>query len=101
MLEKSCSRSQGHPVPGVRSAAMISMRRAMSREGVMRAPDRRISRRGRRSTDYHALARRRDGRFTAGAGHAASDTFNSHKTYYGTFIGEVTLDMGSVTSPIY
>ena len=28
-----CSRSQGQPLPGVRSAAMISISRAMSREG--------------------------------------------------------------------
>src|SRR6188508_1823788 len=33
MLEKFCSRSQGQPVSGVRSAAMISNSRAMSREG--------------------------------------------------------------------
>src|SRR5579883_2524254 len=35
MVEKSCSRSHGHPEPGVRKAAMISSRRSMSREGVM------------------------------------------------------------------
>src|SRR6202790_4424114 len=35
MVAKSCSRSQGHPVPGVRSIAMISSRREISREGVM------------------------------------------------------------------
>ena len=29
-----CSRSQGQPVPGVRSAAMISSNREMSEEGV-------------------------------------------------------------------
>src|SRR5437016_6027592 len=33
MLAKSCCRSHGQPVPGVRSAAMISIRRPMSREG--------------------------------------------------------------------
>src|SRR5882762_5489843 len=33
MVAKFCSRSQGQPVPGVRSAAMISSRREMSREG--------------------------------------------------------------------
>ena len=33
MVRKVCSRSQGQPVPGVRSAAMISISRAMSREG--------------------------------------------------------------------
>src|SRR5208282_5148426 len=35
MVEKSCSRSHGQPLPGVRSAAMISMRRAISEEGFM------------------------------------------------------------------
>ncbi len=34
MEAKSCFRSQGQPVSGVRSAAMISRRREMSREGV-------------------------------------------------------------------
>ena len=33
MVWKVCSRSQGQPLPGVRSAAMISISRAMSREG--------------------------------------------------------------------
>ena len=33
MVAKLCARSQGQPEPGVRSAAMISIRRAMSREG--------------------------------------------------------------------
>ena len=33
MLSKVCSRSQGQPEPGVRSAAMISMRRLMSLDG--------------------------------------------------------------------
>ena len=32
MVAKFCSRSHGQPVPGVRSAAMISISRAMSRE---------------------------------------------------------------------
>src|SRR5690606_10757594 len=36
MLAKSCFRSHGQPVSGVRSAAMMSSRRRMSREGVMR-----------------------------------------------------------------
>src|SRR5471032_3210040 len=36
MLAKSCSRSQGQPVSGVRSVAMISSRREISREGVMK-----------------------------------------------------------------
>src|SRR5690242_14760381 len=35
MVAKFCSRSQGHPVFGVRSAAMISRRRERSREGVI------------------------------------------------------------------
>src|SRR5205814_8956443 len=33
MVAKFCSRSQGQPEPGVRSAAMISIRREISREG--------------------------------------------------------------------
>src|SRR4051794_15463635 len=33
MVAKSCSRSHGQPVPGVRNAAMISMSRAMLRAG--------------------------------------------------------------------
>ncbi len=36
MVANVCSRSQGHPVRGVRSAAMISIRRAMSRDGFTR-----------------------------------------------------------------
>src|SRR5262245_30736795 len=35
MVAKLCSRSHGQPLPGVRSAAMMSMSRAMSRDGVM------------------------------------------------------------------
>src|SRR6516165_1975447 len=35
MVSKVCSRSHGQPLPGVRSAAMISSSRAMSREGVI------------------------------------------------------------------
>src|ERR1700722_9159319 len=35
MLAKSCSRSQGQPVLGVRNAAMIASRRPISREGVI------------------------------------------------------------------
>src|SRR5689334_10317712 len=37
MVAKLCSRSHGQPEPGVRSAAMISRRAAMSRDGFMRA----------------------------------------------------------------
>src|SRR6185503_10843660 len=33
MVSNDCSRSHGQPEPGVRSAAMISMRRPMSRDG--------------------------------------------------------------------
>src|SRR3954466_11916518 len=36
MVEKSCSRSHGQPLPGVRSRAMMSSRREISREGVIR-----------------------------------------------------------------
>src|SRR5262245_61375915 len=35
MVAKLCSRSHGQPVPGVRSAAMMSMSRAMSWDAVM------------------------------------------------------------------
>src|SRR5882757_10763371 len=35
MVEKSCSRSHGQPLPGVRNCAMISSRPEISREGVM------------------------------------------------------------------
>jgi hypothetical protein len=35
MVEKFCSRSHGHPLPGVRSIAMISSKREISREGVI------------------------------------------------------------------
>ena len=41
MVAKFCSRSHGQPVPGVRSAAMISISRAMSREGFMDEPSKR------------------------------------------------------------
>ena len=37
MVAKFCSKSHGQPVFGVRSAAMISISRAISREGVMKA----------------------------------------------------------------
>src|SRR3954453_7629203 len=36
MVEKSCSRSHGQPLPGVRSCAMMSSRPEISREGVMK-----------------------------------------------------------------
>src|SRR5260370_33488893 len=58
MVAKLCSRSHGQPLPGVRSAAISSMRRAMSREGLMPASPARPL--GIRSSD-------------------------SHKRYYGTF----------------
>src|SRR5215471_4416468 len=35
MVVKFCSRSHGHPVSAVRSAAIISIRRPISRDGVM------------------------------------------------------------------
>src|SRR5262245_16863154 len=38
MVAKLCSRSHGQPLPGVRSAAIISMSWAMSRDGVMGQP---------------------------------------------------------------
>src|SRR5689334_15988539 len=42
MVWNVCSTSHGQPVIGVRSAAMISIRREMSREGVIAGPDRAI-----------------------------------------------------------
>ena len=48
MVAKFCSRSHGQPVPGVRSAAMISSSRAMSREGFMGHGERYQARSGRR-----------------------------------------------------
>src|SRR6516164_5625548 len=38
MVAKLCSRSHGHPVPGVRSAAMMSISAPISREGFIAAP---------------------------------------------------------------
>src|SRR5215468_10981658 len=72
MVAKSCSRSHGQPVPGVRSAAMISTRRAISGEGfighlvlvtwvslyggpVHEAITRRVRHPGRAMTDFYVL----------------------------------------------
>src|SRR5579885_75926 len=60
MVSKLCSRSQGQPEPGVRSAAMISIRRAMSREGFTPRPP-------------------------------AAPVSDSHKTYYGISLADVSL----------
>src|SRR6266581_9732284 len=38
MVAKFCSRSHGQPVTGVLKRAMISIRREISREGVMKGP---------------------------------------------------------------
>src|SRR5262249_41434675 len=54
MVSKVCSRSHGQPVPAVRSAAMISMSRAMSREGVIA----RSTTEGTRTADHTMLAAR-------------------------------------------
>ena len=35
MVEKFCSKSHGHPVPGVRNAAMMAINVATSRDGVI------------------------------------------------------------------
>ena len=48
MVEKSCSMSQGQPVFGARSAAMISISREMSLDGVMRRMLSRCPSRGQR-----------------------------------------------------
>src|SRR5215471_8267693 len=52
MVPKVCSRSHGQPVPGVRSAAMISSSRAISREGVIA----RSTTEGTRTADHTMLA---------------------------------------------
>src|SRR5690242_6797247 len=57
MVAKLCSRSHGHPEPGVRNAAMMSISAPISREGFIAAPG--------------ALA--------------VLQSTDSHKTYYGTF----------------
>src|SRR5437588_566705 len=56
MVSKLCCRSHGHPVPWVRSAAMISISRAMSREGVIA---RSRGKRTRRCGPYNARRRLR------------------------------------------
>src|SRR6267154_3411533 len=72
MLAKSCSRSHGQPEPGVRSAAMISRSREISREGIIEGP---IVNAGART-----LAEPAGGRDCRPAyGH-------SHKGYYGIFL---------------
>src|SRR3981081_1845134 len=53
MVAKSCSRSQGQPVPGVRSLAMISSRREISRAGVSMHQ---AGRSGGWSRTFHGLA---------------------------------------------
>src|SRR5262245_7461006 len=64
MVAKLCSRSQGQPEPGVRSAAMMASRSLMSREGFMTACY---------QTD-------RD-RATGGAGRAQKSDFRGGLTY--------------------
>src|SRR6516165_9684256 len=54
MVPKVCCKSHGQPVPGVRSAAMISSSRAISREGVIA----RSTTEGTRTADHTMLAAR-------------------------------------------
>src|SRR6202049_1720134 len=70
IVAKLCSRSHGQPLPGVRSAAIRSSSRAMSREGVV--------------ARLRGFASRPPscGPPTPGVGARSSD---SHKRYYGTF----------------
>src|ERR1700693_4813867 len=70
IVSKLCSRSHGQPLPGVRSAAISSSSRAMSREGFMS-----------RSRGF-ASRPPGFGPPNAAAGARSSD---SHKRYYGTF----------------
>src|SRR5205823_12916149 len=92
MVEKFCSRSQGQPVPEVRSAAMISRSRPMSREGFippnLTNPCGRVGCVGRtrtRETFHSAFAKDPA---------AQGSTANSHKTYYGISIRRQITDPG-------
>src|SRR5215831_2725501 len=71
MVAKFCSRSHGQPLPGVRSAAMISSSREISRDGFT---ERCCCSRETSET----VAKQRTSRDPAG-----SLTRHSHKTYYG------------------
>src|ERR1700688_2700346 len=70
IVSNRCSRSQGQPLPGVRSAAISSSKRAMSREGVMS-----------RSRGFAS----RPPSFRPPNPRAAARSSDSHKRYYGTF----------------
>src|ERR1019366_9352563 len=71
MVAKFCSRSHGEPEPGVRSAAMISRRREISRDGVIEGPIVNVG--------AGTLAEPVDGR------DRAAPICDSHKGYYGMF----------------
>src|ERR1700688_3020715 len=75
MVRKFCSRSHGQPEPGVRSAAMISISRAISREGF---------------TGWGLIAA---GNGDRSKGYLRSRLWiaDSHKTYYGIYTGDVSL----------
>src|SRR3989442_15774883 len=96
MDEKLCSRSQGQPEPGVRSAPMISIRRAISREGFIRwfrggfprQPYQSgfaaaITGQCRRFEVPTVVAARSFRNFKS---KAALEYFHSHKRYYGIFL---------------
>src|SRR6478752_3108557 len=72
MVAKLCARSQGQPEPGVRNAAMISSRRARSREGF---------------TDRAYGLRRRERRHCSKPRAWWRTAIpDSHKRYYGIFL---------------
>src|SRR5438874_12310462 len=97
MVAKFCSRSQGQPVPGVRNAAMISMSRPMSRDGVMGHPknDRRPYQSAIAAATGPAARNLWIAKWSAAShqfrnGRTCPDrpARDSHKRYYGIFLAE-------------
>src|SRR5258708_22372209 len=74
MVRKSCSKSQGQPLPGVRSAAIISIRREMLREGFTGTG---------RELEFGC---RVAGDRIKGSPYLRPHTNDSHKVYYGIFL---------------
>src|SRR6476469_6362006 len=72
MVAKLCARSQGQPEPGVRSAAMISIRRAMAREGF--------------TGGSLGCGGKDSGHRSKAGGWLRMTIFDSHKRYYGIFV---------------
>src|ERR1700733_3546761 len=92
MVAKLCSRSQGQPEPGVRSAAMISRSREMSREGVIERPI--VNGGGAAPAEAVCGRPPLGGRsHLRGTRHAPTHHGDSHKVYYGIFSGDVSLDL--------